>query len=176
MKRFSKVALGAIALAVGIGTAVDWASSNTSVATVTDGVVAFITAGSATITATLHDDTSLSATCTVTVTAAAHTLKKITNAKELTIGAQITILSNGSSVVAMSKTQNANNRSKVDANPRANSLSLPSTTEAAIFTIGVGTASGTYSLRDTNGYLCAASSGSNYLRSEETLDTDGNGN
>lgn len=46
-----------------------WASSNTAVATVDDGVVTAIAVGTATITATSTDGSNISATCAVTVTA-----------------------------------------------------------------------------------------------------------
>jgi len=47
----------------------EWTSSNTAVATVTDGVVTAIAVGTATITATSTDGSNISATCAVTVTA-----------------------------------------------------------------------------------------------------------
>lgn len=46
---------------------VTWGSSDESVATVTDGVVTAVAAGTAVITATSNDETAISATCTVTV-------------------------------------------------------------------------------------------------------------
>lgn len=49
-------------------TSVTWKSSDESVATVKDGVVTGVKAGTATITATSVADTTVSATCTVTVT------------------------------------------------------------------------------------------------------------
>ncbi|MBQ9465663.1 MAG: Ig-like domain-containing protein [Muribaculaceae bacterium] len=51
---------------------VTWTSDNESVATVADGVVTAIAAGTATITATTADGSNLSASCTVNVNAAAH--------------------------------------------------------------------------------------------------------
>ena len=51
----------------------EWTSSNESVATVADGVVTAISAGTATITARTTDGTNLSATCEITV------LEKVTN-------------------------------------------------------------------------------------------------
>ena len=51
----------------------EWTSSNESVATVVDGVVTAVSAGSATITARTTDGSNLSATCEVTV------LEKVTN-------------------------------------------------------------------------------------------------
>ena len=47
----------------------EWTSSNTAVATVTDGVVTAVAVGTATITATSTDGSNISATCAVTVTA-----------------------------------------------------------------------------------------------------------
>lgn len=52
---------------------VTWSSSNTSVATVNNGVVTAVSAGSATITATSVENSSIKATATVTVTAGAAT-------------------------------------------------------------------------------------------------------
>ena len=66
---------------------VTWSSNNTSVATVSNGVVTAKTAGTATITATAQDGSGKSATCTVTVkvpssveptTATTHTATAIT--------------------------------------------------------------------------------------------------
>ena len=47
----------------------EWTSSNTAVATVTDGVVTAVAVGTATITASSTDGSNISATCAVTVTA-----------------------------------------------------------------------------------------------------------
>jgi len=52
------------------GETVDWASSDNTVATVEDGVVTALAAGSVTITASLHDHSSITATKTITVNAA----------------------------------------------------------------------------------------------------------
>ena len=51
-------------------TNVTWSSSNTSIATVNNGVVTGVASGAATITATAAADSSVKATCAVTVTAA----------------------------------------------------------------------------------------------------------
>ncbi len=53
-----------------LGETVDWSSSDETVATVEDGVVTGVSEGTVTITATLHDHSSISATKTITVTAA----------------------------------------------------------------------------------------------------------
>ena len=58
--------------------AVTWKSSNTAVATVADGKVTAIAAGTAQITATTTDGTNLSATCKVTVTTAIIPVSSVT--------------------------------------------------------------------------------------------------
>lgn len=52
------------------GETVDWLSSDDTIATVEDGVVTGVAEGSVTITASLHDHSSIMATKTITVTAA----------------------------------------------------------------------------------------------------------
>lgn len=47
---------------------IKWSSSNTSVATVNNGVVKALKSGNVTITATLEDDSSVSAQCNITIT------------------------------------------------------------------------------------------------------------
>ncbi len=52
------------------GQEVDWSSSDTDKATVSNGVVTGVAAGTATITAALHDDNTISDTCRVVVSTA----------------------------------------------------------------------------------------------------------
>ncbi len=68
---------------------VTWSSSNTSVATVEDGTVTAVAAGSAVITATSTADSEKKATCTVTVNAKIIHVSSVTlspNTLELTVG------------------------------------------------------------------------------------------
>jgi hypothetical protein len=53
---------------------VTWTTSDASVATVADGVVTAVAAGTATITATSNDDATKTATCTVTVSPAGYSV------------------------------------------------------------------------------------------------------
>ena len=81
---------------------------------------------------------------------------------------------------AMSKTQNGNNRGQTSITKSGSEISLNS--YVCVFEIQNGLADGTLAFYDANynegngGYLYAASSSNNYLRTEEELDINGNGN
>ncbi|MBE6928630.1 MAG: hypothetical protein E7467_09160 [Ruminococcaceae bacterium] len=74
---------------------------------------------------------------------------------------------------ALSKTQNNNNRAAEPITKNGNTVTIDSSSNVSILTIGWGingdSETNKISLRDENGYLTAASSSGNYLRSSETL-------
>ncbi len=90
-------------------------------------------------------------------------------------------LTSGSSVViaaaeydyAISSTQNNNNRAQASITKSGNTITLGD--GVCEFTLGAGTTGGTWSFYDAgnNGYLYAASSSSNYLKTQTTLDANG---
>ena len=94
----------------------------------------------------------------------------VTSAKELKIGATVVIAAKDSDV-AMSSTQNGNNRPQVaiTKNTENSTISFEADAGVAELTLGKGKIDDTYSLYDANGYLYAASSNKNYMKSEKTL-------
>ncbi|MBR6119177.1 MAG: InlB B-repeat-containing protein, partial [Oscillospiraceae bacterium] len=99
----------------------------------------------------------------------------VTDAAALAAGDKIVITANGSGTASLSTTQNNNNRSAVAGVKSADYQSFEPADTTAILTLGEGTVSGSFSLYDpaNNGYLYAASSSSNYLRTKATLDANG---
>lgn len=93
----------------------------------------------------------------------------VTSASQLKEGASV-VISTTVANVAMCDVQSANNRGKVDiAKKSDNTITMGQ--GVAEFTLGKGTSSGTYSLYDSKngGYLSAASSSANYLRTQKSL-------
>lgn len=75
---------------------------------------------------------------------------------------------------AVGTTQNKNNRASVDITKSEDKNTLTNYTNAAILTVGGNSTDGfTFYDPTNNGYLYAASSSSNYLRIQETLDNNG---
>lgn len=75
---------------------------------------------------------------------------------------------------AVGTTQNKNNRASVDIIKSEDKNTLTNYTNAAILTVGGNSTDGfTFYDPTNNGYLYAASSSSNYLRIQETLDNNG---
>lgn len=95
----------------------------------------------------------------------------VTDASQLSIGSKI-VITNSTPSVAMSATQGSNNRGEESITSLNSGQKIQINNNVAEFTLGEGTTSGTYSFKDENGYLCAASSSKNYLRSESTLSSD----
>ena len=221
--------------------AVTWSSSNSSVATVTEGVVTGKAAGTATITVTTKDG-SKTATCTVTVkslssitvssqttafntgddfvfggTVTAHfsdsstadvtsiaifggydlsvagnqtvtvsygnkqttygitvtasgeiTWTKVTDASSLVAGDKVVIVADGYEY-ALSTTQNSNNRGRTSVTKDENTVSWEGDSVQEL-TLATGTVSNTFAFDTGSGYLYAASSSSNYLRTQNSID------
>jgi hypothetical protein len=105
---------------------------------------------------------------------------KVTDVKQLIAGAKVYIAKSpaddATETPVMSTTQNSNNRGEVTAKIDSNKNILE-TDNAAAITIGYGTTNKSYYTLDasstsTKEYLYAASSSSNYLRSQETVDVN----
>ena len=97
----------------------------------------------------------------------------ITDASELKAGMQIIIVDKDGKV-ALSTTQNPNNRGTAAVTNDSNTVTIGS--DVQIITIKAGKTSGTFALYVGNGYLYAASSSSNYLRTETTLSANSSWN
>ena len=92
----------------------------------------------------------------------------VTNAAEVTAGSYV-IIAAAASNVAMSTTQNNNNRAQQSISKNDNLLTY--TTAPAIFEVRAGNIENTLAFYDVvnEGYIYAASSSKNYLRTETTL-------
>lgn len=102
-------------------------------------------------------------------TAPAGTYNLVTDASTLSAGDVIIIAgTNSGTTKAISTTQNGNNRGAVEVTLSNNSITLTAENTVQGITLEAGTTSGTFSFNTGDGYLYAASSGSNYLRTEAT--------
>lgn len=104
--------------------------------------------------------------------AVVYTLVK--NVADLTLGSEIILVGKGDEVsLAMSTTQNNNNRGTASITKSTDASSNPIVNspgaDVQVLTIANGNKAGTYALSTGSGYLYAASSSSNWLRTEENL-------
>ena len=163
---------------------VTWTSSNTDVATIAaDGKVTLVAAGKTILTATYAGDETYAGSTdtydlTVTDSEPKDIFYKVTDARQLGDGNKIAIVSEDHNV-AMSTTQNSNNRGKTEITIENDSFER--TNEVQVITLKH--LDENWRLYTGSGYLCAASSSNNYLRTNETADgnsivsidiTDGN--
>lgn len=94
----------------------------------------------------------------------------VTNPADLTVGSQVIIAAPGTTEIAMSTTQNSNNRGQTSVTKSSDGSAITSPGDAVqILTIEAGNKENTIAFSTGEGYLCAASSGSNYLRTETNL-------
>ena len=91
------------------------------------------------------------------------TYQLVTSASDLVVGSSIVIAAKDYNY-AISTTQNSNNRGQAAITKSSNTIALGS--GVAEFTLEEGTTTGTYSFKDSNGYLYAASSTANNMKSE----------
>lgn len=105
------------------------------------------------------------------ISVAQGTYEKVTDVSSLEAGASVIIV-NESKSVALSKTQNSNNRGQ--ASITINNGVITPSSEVAILTLG-GNATNGWSFYDAdkNGYLYAASSSSNYLKTQTNNNDNG---
>ena len=152
---------------------VTWKSNNDNVAKVsTNGVVTAVSPGNATITVTTTDG-ELTATCTITVNAlptVEGTWTLVTNAANLKAGDRIVIAA-AEYDFALSTTQNSNNRGQASVTKNGNSITFTEATQ--ILTLETGTVDNTLAFNTGAGYLYAASSSNNYLRTQTTNNENG---
>ena len=101
----------------------------------------------------------------------AKTWQKVTNVSQLVVGAQVVIVAKDYDY-ALGETQNNNNRNQGGVTKSGNTITFDDTA-VEVLTLEAGKTAGTYAFyADEEGYLYAASSSSNYLRSEKTLSTN----
>lgn len=98
----------------------------------------------------------------------------VTNASQLKENAQVIIVSKDYNK-ALSTTQNNNNRGKADVTIK-NAIISSIGDDVQILTLKTGKSNGTFAFYTGAGYLFAASSSNNYLRTQTTLDANGSWN
>lgn len=166
-------------IATATGT-VNYSSNNEDVASVSSGgLITAKNVGTAVITATCGEAT---ATCSVTVNEVAVEPDEpdtpeiseegyvlVNSSSEIKVGDKIVIAANDYDY-ALGKTQNGNNRAAVSISKSDDTIQINQNVDELI--VYQGTKSNTYAFySETNsGYLYAASSGSNYLRTQSTID------
>ncbi|MBR2352401.1 MAG: BACON domain-containing protein [Alistipes sp.] len=91
----------------------------------------------------------------------------VTDASTLAAGDQV-IIAAKNDAVAMSTTQNSNNRGQEAITKSGNTLATPSS-KVQIFTLKAGKNAGTFAFYTGAGYIYAASSSKNYLKTETSL-------
>lgn len=94
---------------------------------------------------------------------------KVTDANKLAIGEQIIIAASDSNV-ALAKTQNNNNRAQASITKNNNIITFGN--DVQIITLEAGTVDGTFAFNVDNGYLYAASSSSNHLKTQTALNAN----
>lgn len=162
----------------GAKTNVTYTSSNPSVATVDeDGVVDILSVGTTTITATAEETEEYygaTASYTLTVTAkpvetdGAYTL--LTNLADLKVGDKIVIAAKNSNY-AMSTNQKSSNRGAATITKSGDIITFGS--DVQIIIVEAGKVNGTFAFNTSSGYLYAASSSSNHLKTKKELDNNG---
>lgn len=151
---------------------IDWTSNNESVATVSEtGLVTAVSVGTATITATAKDGSGVYGNVTITVTEkqVSPDYELVTSASSLAVGQKVIIATESSIGKAISTTQNTNNRAATDVTISNNKISAENLSDSVeIFTLEAGTQDNTYSFKCDSGYIYAASSSSNNMKTEAT--------
>ena len=102
--------------------------------------------------------------------AATGTATLVEDAADLAAGDQIVIVAAGSDY-ALSTTQNSNNRGQIAITKVDNNVELNDNVQ--VLTLENGTVDGTLAFNTGSGYLYAASSGSNYLKTQTTNNANG---
>ena len=142
---------------------VTWTSSNTSVATVSGGVVTGVAAGTATITAKITvSGTTYQATSTVTVTSSGggsssdDYYEKVTSSSSLTSGQYLIVYESGSLAYNGGSSTLNTAGATISVSISSNQIPVSSTTEAAEFTIDTSTGT----IKSASGYYIGNTSSS----------------
>jgi len=155
------------------GTTISWSSSDEDVIALDGFVIRQSEDVEVTLTATIKlNDVTDTKEFTVTVIAEKAPIEAViyelvTDASTLKAGDKIIIVSSETEV-AMSTTQNGNNRGQIAITKLTNSISVTDS-EVQVLTVQDGNKTGTLAFYTGAGYLYAASSSSNYLRTETAL-------
>lgn len=113
-----------------------------------------------------HVDTNSDAKCDGCGGIIVYSYTLVTDVNNLRVGDKVIIVASDSAY-AMSSTQNTNNRGQVAVTKNGNDVSF--TTAVQILTLEAGTTNGTFAFYTGSGYLYAASSSSNNLKTETEL-------
>ncbi|MBQ2740521.1 MAG: hypothetical protein IJF39_02740 [Clostridia bacterium] len=97
----------------------------------------------------------------------------VTDASTLAVGDQVVIVAKDSAV-ALSTTQNGNNRGQTAVTKGDKTVTINDSVQ--VLTLETGTKDGTFAFNTGSGYLFAASSSKNYLRTETTLSANSSWN
>ena len=103
----------------------------------------------------------------------ADTWTLVKDVSELAVGDEVVIAASSSNY-ALGTTQNSNNRAAVSITKSDDNITW--TTDVQVLTLEEGKTSGTFAFYTGSGYLYAASSSSNYLRTETTLSANSSWN
>lgn len=95
----------------------------------------------------------------------------VTDVTTLKIGDKV-IIAAANANVAISTTQNTSNRAKADVIKKNNTIVNPGK-DVQVFTLEAGTKSDTYAFNTGSGYIYAASSSNNHLKTQQTNDANG---
>ena len=107
----------------------------------------------------------------ITIGAEGGTYKLVTDASTLAVGDKVIIVATGSDV-AMSTTQNKNNRGQATVTKTDDTITNISDA-VQVFTLVQGTVDGTFAFKTGSGYIYAASSSSNNLKTQTTNNANG---
>lgn len=158
-----------------------WSSSNTEVATIDEatGEITLVAAGTTTISVTVAGDATYNegkGSYVLTVENApivsGETWNLVTDASTLAEGDVIVIVA-ANADVAMSTTQNSNNRGQQAITKNTNNNTVTINDKVQQLTLGAGKTTGTFSLSTGSGFLYAVSSSDNYLRTQTNLNDNG---
>ncbi len=98
--------------------------------------------------------------------------KLVTDAKQLKVGASVVIAA-AKYNYALSMTQKSNNRDQASITKKDDTITFADSADVAILILEKGTTDGTWAFNTGSGYLYAASSSNNYLRTQTALDANG---
>lgn len=164
--------LSAVQSQSGAITDITYSSNNTMVAQIdfsTGKVTLTGTTGVAEITATAvatEKYRMATATYTITVVDASYSYKLVNDVNSIKVGDEIVIVAKDSNY-ALSTTQNKNNRGQATVTKDNTTVTFGD--DVQLLQVEKGNIDGTFALNTGNGYLYAASSSSNYLKTETTL-------
>ncbi len=105
-----------------------------------------------------------------------YTYELVTDVSSLGIGSKIVITAASGILKALSTNQKENNRAETDVVKYSDNKYITITSDVQILTLEYGTKKGTWALYTGNGYLYAASSSKNYLKTQNSNNDNGSWN